>query len=60
LRDRGIEYIVVGGLNLKLRNKTLDEWLHETGGEIVASTTATIKVGEGEQRWYVARLASGR
>lgn len=60
LRDRGIEYIVVGGLNLKLRNKTLEEWVRETGVQIVASTTATIKVGEGAQNWYVARLAQTR
>jgi len=52
--------VVVGGLNLKLRNKTLDDWLGETGTEIVATTTATIKVGEGEQSWYVVRLPTER
>ena len=49
IRASGIEYIVVGGLNLKLRHKTLEEWRNDTGAEIVATTTATIKVGEGEQ-----------
>jgi hypothetical protein len=56
LRARGLDYIVVGGLNLKLRNKTIDQWLHDTGAEVIASTTATIKVGEGEQSWYLARV----
>jgi hypothetical protein len=60
IRSRGIECVVVGGLNLKLRNKTLDDWLGETGTEIVATTTATIKVGEGEQSWYVVRLPTER
>jgi hypothetical protein len=56
LRARGLEYIVVGGLHLKLRKKTLEQWLRDTGAEIVASTTATIKLGEGEQSWYLARV----
>ena len=30
--------------------------LERAGGEVVAKTTATVKVAEGEQPWYVVRL----
>lgn len=54
--DLGIEYAVVGGLNLKLRQTTLDEWLKKTGAQLIATTNATQKVNEGPQPWYVVRF----
>jgi hypothetical protein len=56
IRSRGIEYVVVGGFNLKLRHTTLEEWLRKSRAEAIASTTATVKVAEGEQPWYVVKL----
>lgn len=55
-QQEGIEYVVVGGLNLQLRGTTLDAWLQKTGAEVVAGTNATLKVSEGPQPWYVVRL----
>jgi len=56
IRQRGIDYIVVGGLNLKLRGASLEDWLHRTGAQVVARTTVTVKVAEGPQPWYIVRL----
>jgi hypothetical protein len=55
LRQR-VEYVVVGGFNLKERHTTLDSWLRQSGAELVAATNATVKVGEGPQPWYVVRF----
>jgi hypothetical protein len=55
-RREGVEYAVVGGLNLHLRGVTLEEWLHRTGAEMVAETNGTLKVAEGPQQWYIARI----
>jgi hypothetical protein len=56
IRQSGIEYIVVGGFNLKLKGTTLEEWLQRTRAEVVASAMATVKVAEGPQTWYVVKL----
>jgi hypothetical protein len=56
-RLAGVEYVVVGGLNLQLRDTTLDAWRQRTGAELVASTNATQKVSEGPQPWFVVRFA---
>jgi hypothetical protein len=55
-RQKQIEYVVVGGLNLQLRGTTLNAWLQKSGAEVVASTNATQKVSEGPQAWYVVRF----
>jgi hypothetical protein len=55
-REESVEYAVVGGLNLKLRGITLNDWLQRTGAQIVAETNGTLKVAEGPQRWYVAKM----
>ena len=55
-RQAGIEYAVVGGLNLQLRGTTLDAWLQKTGAQLVARTNATLKVSERPQEWFVVRL----
>jgi hypothetical protein len=56
IRERKIEYVVVGGAHLKANETNLSDWLDRTGAELVASTTATVKVVEGSQPWYVVRL----
>ncbi len=55
-RQAGIEYAVVGGLNLQLRGTTLDAWLQKTGAQLIAATNATLKVSEGPQPWFVVRF----
>jgi hypothetical protein len=56
IRQRGIQYVVLGGFNLKEQGVTLDAWLQTSGAELVATTNATLKVAEGLQPWYVARF----
>ena len=56
IRQQHIEYVVVGGVTLQSGGTTLDEWLQKTGAELVASTSATLKVSEGPQAWHVVRL----
>jgi hypothetical protein len=51
-----VQYAVVSGFNLKYHNLILADWLQQTGAEVVGSTTATLKVSEGEQPWYVVRF----
>lgn len=51
-----VQYVVVGGFNLKEQNATLDEWLQNSGAELVATTNATLKISEGLQPWYVVRF----
>jgi len=46
----------VGGFNLKEHNTTLDAWLQSSSAELVATTNATLKVGEGLQPWYIVRF----
>jgi hypothetical protein len=55
-QQEGVEYAVVGGLNLQLRGVTLENWLQKTGAEVVAQATGTLKVAEGPRPWYVVRL----
>ncbi len=55
-RQEQIEYVVVGGLNLQLCGTTLDAWRQKTGAELVASTSATLKLSEGPQAWHVVRF----
>jgi len=51
-----VEYVVVGGYNLRYYNLTIDAWLQQTGAELVGTANATMKVGEGMQPWYVVRF----
>lgn len=53
---QGIRYVVVGGDFLGFRHTTLEAWLKQSGGEVVATTTATLKVAQGPLPWYVVRL----
>jgi hypothetical protein len=60
IRGRGVEYVVVGGFELAQNATTLDDWLERVHGRVVATTSATIKVAEGRQQWYLVRLQPGR
>jgi len=51
-----VQYVVVGGFNLKEQGMTFDAWLQQSGAELVATTNATLKVAEGLQPWYVVRF----
>jgi hypothetical protein len=51
-----VQYVVVGGENLKEQSTKLDEWLQKSGAELVATTNATVKISEGLQPWYVVRF----
>jgi hypothetical protein len=55
IRQR-VQYVVVGGFNLKRNNTTLDEWLRTSGAELVATTNATLKVADGLQPWHVVKF----
>ena len=56
LGRRHIQYVVVGGAFLASRHTTLAAWQARTGAELIATTTATLKVAEGPQSWHVLRL----
>jgi hypothetical protein len=51
-----VQYVVVDGLNLERHGTTLDAWRLQSGAELVATTNATLKVGDGLQPWYVVRF----
>ena len=51
-----VQYVVVGGLNLKEHDTTLDAWLPLAGAELVATTNALVKITDGPQAWYVVRF----
>ena len=56
-RIRGqVQYLVVGGFNLKNQGIAIDDWLQKSGAELAGETNATLKVGEGAQPWYVVRF----
>jgi hypothetical protein len=56
IRQRGLHYIVVGGYYLASKDATLSGWLAAVGGVSTGMITATQKVSEGPQSWYVVRL----
>ena len=51
-----VEYAVVGGYNLALKNIPFDYWLKQSGAELVTTTNATLKINEGSQPWYLVRF----
>jgi hypothetical protein len=55
-QQEGVQYAVVGGLNLQLRGVTLDDWLKKTDARVIASTNGVLKVSEGPQPWYIVRV----
>jgi hypothetical protein len=56
-RQQGVEYVVIGGLNLKYHQISLDDWASKNGAQFVATTNVTQKVVEGPQPWYLVRFA---
>jgi hypothetical protein len=56
IRQRQIQYIVVGGAYLDSEHATLAEWMDRVGADLVGQTVAILKVTEGPQPWYVVRL----
>ena len=56
LRRRGLRYVVVGGAYLGSQHTSFEEWRQRVGAELVGAATATLKVAEGPQSWYLARV----
>jgi hypothetical protein len=57
IRQRGIQYVVVGGFYLVQQRLTLEAWMERIRGKLIGATSATVKVSEGSQNWYVVSLA---
>jgi hypothetical protein len=51
-----VRYIVVGAAFLASQHTTLDQWRQRVGAELVATTTATLKVAQGPQTWHLVRI----
>jgi hypothetical protein len=51
-----VNYVALGGLNLQNHGTTIDQWLQQNNAELVGASSATLKVSEGEQSWYIVRL----
>ena len=51
-----LRYVVVGQAFLDYRGTTLAQWQQQFGAELVATTTATLKVAQGPKPWYLMRL----
>jgi hypothetical protein len=56
IRKSGIEYGVVSGLQLGVKNSTIEEWLQRSGAELVMTTNATMTVSQGPEPWYLVRF----
>jgi hypothetical protein len=55
IRQRHIQYAVVGGLNLEEHKISLEDWQKRTGAELVGTVTATTLASKGPHPWYVVR-----
>jgi len=51
-----VQYVVLGGFNLYAHGVSIDDWLQKNDAELVATTNAIIKIGEGQQPWYLTRF----
>ena len=56
IHKRHIQYAVVGDMALP-DQASLAAWLERTRAQVIATTTATMTVSQGPQRWYIVRLA---
>jgi hypothetical protein len=56
IRERQIQYAVVGEVNLRENHTTLAAWLERTGAKLVATASATMTVTQGPQPWYIVRF----
>ena len=51
-----VRYVVVGSAFLAFRQTTFAQWRQRVGAELLATATATLKVAQGPQEWYVVRM----
>ena len=56
IRQRHIQYAVVGEVNLMENKTTLAEWQQRTGAELVATAIGTMTVFQGPRHWYLVRF----
>ncbi len=56
IRQLGIEYAVISGLNLDTKKTTIENYLQQTGAELLATTNATMTVSQGPEPWYLIRF----
>ena len=56
IRQLGIEYAVVSGLELSAKHVTIDEWLKKNAAEMIFTMNATMTVQQGSEPWYLVRL----
>jgi hypothetical protein len=56
IRQRHVQYAVVGEFNLVENHTTLADWQKRTGAEVVATATATMTVTQGPRAWYLVRF----
>jgi hypothetical protein len=56
IRQRRIQYAVIGEVNLLEHNTTLAAWQAKTGAQLVATAIATMTVSQGPHPWYIVRF----
>ena len=56
LRQAGVQYVVVNGATLQPGSVTVEDWIKETGAEVIGKTNDTLKLSEGEQTWMVVKI----
>jgi hypothetical protein len=55
IRQRA-QIVVVGGFNLQTHGQTINDWLATNHAELLGTTRVLLKISEGPQPWYVARM----
>ena len=56
LKERQIQWVVAGEYNFSLHNTTFEAWQRQTGAQLVARASATVRATEPPQTWYVVKL----
>ena len=56
IQKQGIEYAVIGDVQLQQFGVTIDDWLKKNDAELLATTHITLKLATGEQTFYVVRF----
>jgi len=57
IRERGIEYVVVSGMQLvDVKHSSIEAWLQKSRAELLMTTNATMTVSQGQEPWYLVRL----
>src|SRR5262249_34028837 len=56
IRELGIKYAVVSGLELDVNKLTIQDWLQKSGAELLDTTNATMTVSQGSEPWYFVRF----